>query len=176
MNIADLLADAFGRIAGEVHAAVDGLTPAQLAFRPDSQANSIAWLIWHLTRIQDDHVAGVTGTDQVWTSAGWADRFALPFAKSEHGYGHDARHVAAVTVSSGAMLTDYHDAVHRATLSFIGGLTDPDLDRIVDRSWSPPVTLGVRLVSVISDDLQHVGQAAYVRGLIERGLIERSQA
>jgi uncharacterized damage-inducible protein DinB len=167
MTIAELLTDAFGRIREEVHAAVRGLTPAQLAFRPDSQANSIAWLVWHLTRIQDDHVAAAAGADQVWTSAGWADKFALPFAKSEHGYGHDARHVAAVKVSSGAMLTDYYDAVHQATLSHLERLTDADLDRIVDRSWNPPVTLGVRLVSVISDDLQHVGQAAYLRGLIE---------
>ena len=166
MRTADVLADSFGRVHYEVHQCLDGLAPGELAYRPDGAANSIAWLVWHLTRIQDDHVAGAAGTDQVWTSAGWADRFALPFAKSEHGYGHDARHVAAVTVSSGAMLTDYHDAVHQATLSFVGGLTDPDLDRIVDRSWNPPVTLGVRLISVISDDLQHVGQAAYLRGLL----------
>jgi uncharacterized damage-inducible protein DinB len=174
MTIAELLADAFGRIREEVHQAVDGLTPRQLAFRPDSQANSIAWLVWHLTRIQDDHVAKAAGVEQVWTAAGWAKRYALPFATSEHGYGHDARHVAAVKVESGEMLTEYYDAVHQATLSFVGRLADSDLDRIVDKSWNPPVSLGVRLVSVISDDLQHVGQAAYLRGLIERGMSGRS--
>ena len=168
MTIAELLADAFERIRQEVHRATDGLTAAQLAYRPDSQSNSIAWLVWHLTRIQDDHVAGVAGRTQVWTAAGWADRFALPFATSEHGYGHDAAHVAAVKVSSAEMLTEYYDAVHAATLSYVATLTDADLDRVVDESWNPPVTLGVRLVSVISDDLQHVGQAAYLRGLIER--------
>ena len=173
MTIAELLADSFGRIQEAVHQAVDGLNPGQLALRPDSQANSIAWLVWHLTRIQDDHLARAAGVEQVWTSAGWAQRFALPFAASEHGYGHDARHVAAVKVKSGEMLTDYYDAVHTATLSFVGQLTDADLDRVVDESWNPPVTLGVRLVSVINDDQQHVGQAAYLRGLIERGLTER---
>jgi uncharacterized damage-inducible protein DinB len=169
MTIAELLADAFERIRQEVHHATDGLTAAQLAFRPDSRANSIAWLVWHLTRVQDDHVAGVAGSPQVWTSAGWADRFALPFATSEHGYGHDAAHVAAVKVSSAELLTGYYDGVHAATLAYVATLTDADLDRVVDESWNPPVTLGVRLVSVISDDLQHVGQAAYLRGLIERG-------
>lgn len=168
MTIAELLADAFGRVREEVHQAVDGLTPDQLAFRPDSQANSIGWLVWHLTRIQDDHVAGVTGAEQKWMSAGWADRFALPFEVADHGYGHDAHQVAAVRVSSGELLTGYYDAVHQATLDYVGQLADSDLDRIVDSSWDPPVSLGVRLVSVISDDLQHVGQAAYLRGLIER--------
>ena len=170
---ADLLADAFGRVRDVVHGAVDGLTPGQLAFRPDSGSNSIAWLVWHLTRIQDDHIADVAGTGQVWTSThdgvSWADRFGLPFAASATGYGHGTEAVAAVQVQSGEMLTAYYDAVHEQTIRYVRGLSDADLDRIVDKAWDPPVTLAVRLVSVISDDLQHAGQAAYLRGLIERG-------
>ncbi len=173
MTIADLLADAFGRVRETVHEAVDGLTPGQLAFRPESGANSIAWLVWHLTRIQDDHIADVAGTGQVWTSGrggtSWADRFGLPFAASATGYGHGTEAVAAVQVESGELLTGYYDAVHEETLRYVRGLSEEDLDRIVDKAWDPPVTLGVRLVSVISDDLQHAGQAAYLRGLIERG-------
>jgi len=158
---ADLLADAFGRVREVVHDAVDGLTPGQLAFRPDSGSNSIAWLVWHLTRIQDDHVADVAGT--------WADRFGLPFAASATGYGHGSEAVAAVQVQPGELLTAYYDAVHEKTIRYVRGLSDADLDRVVDKAWDPPVTLAVRLVSVISDDLQHAGQAAYLRGLIERG-------
>ena len=173
MTIAELLADAFGRIREAVHEAVGGLTPGQLAFRPDNGSNSIAWLVWHLTRIQDDHIADVAGTGQVWTAGAsgstWADRFGLPFAASATGYGHGSEAVAAVQVRSGEMLTGYYDAVHEETLSYLQGLTEADLDRIVDKAWDPPVTLGVRLVSVISDDLQHAGQAAYLRGIIERG-------
>jgi hypothetical protein len=136
MTGAELLVDAFGRVRGVVHRAVGGLSPEQLAFQVDPEANSIAWLVWHLTRIQDDHVAGVAGTEQVWTSQGWVDRFGLPFDPLATGYGHR--------------------------------LVDADLDRVVDRSWDPPVTLGVRLVSVIADDLQHAGQAAFVRGILQR--------
>jgi uncharacterized damage-inducible protein DinB len=172
-STAELLTDAFSRIRDGVHGAVDGLTPGQLSFRPDSEANSIAWLVWHLTRIQDDHIADVAGAGQVWTSerdgSSWADRFGLPFASSATGYGHGAEAVAAVQVKSGELLTGYYDEVHEETLRYVRGLTDSDLDAIVDRNWNPPVTLGVRLVSVISDDLQHAGQAAYLRGLIERG-------
>jgi uncharacterized damage-inducible protein DinB len=173
MTIAELLADAFGRIRETVHEVVDGLTPGQLAFRPDNGSNSIAWLVWHLTRIQDDHIADAAGTGQVWTAGAsgstWADRFGLPFAASATGYGHGSEAVAALQVRSGELLTGYYDAVHEETLSYVQGLTEADLDRIVDKAWDPPVTLGVRLVSVISDDLQHVGQAAYLRGIIERG-------
>jgi Protein of unknown function (DUF664) len=171
MTTAELLADAFGRIREVVHEAVDGLTAEQLAFRPAGtgeagrKANSIAWLIWHLTRIEDDHLAGAMGTEQVWTSGGWARRFALPFADHDTGYGHAPDDVAAVKTPA-ELLTGYQDAVHAQSLRLVSGITDADLDRIVDERWDPPVTLGVRLVSVISDSLQHAGQAAYLRGLI----------
>ncbi len=167
MTIAELLADAFARVQEVVHEVVGGLEPSQLAFRPVNEANSVAWLVWHLTRIQDDHLAEAAGTEQVWMAGGWADRFGLPFAPSETGYGHDPGQVGAVQVRSGELLTGYYDAVHQQTLRYVEGLTEPDLDRIVDERWDPPVTLGVRLVSVISDDLQHAGQAAYLRGLIK---------
>jgi hypothetical protein len=169
MTSAQLLADAFGRIQGVVHRVVGGLNQEQLAYRLDAEANSIAWLVWHLTRIQDDHIADAAGTSQVWTSRGWAERFALPFSVADTGYGHGAEQVAAVRIESPDLLTGYHDAVYEQTIDYVGALTDDDLSRIVDRAWDPPVTLGVRLVSVISDDLQHAGQAALVRGVIARG-------
>ena len=168
MTAADVLADAFGRVRQIVHHVVDSSNPEQLMFRPDGQANSIAWLVWHLTRIQDDHIAGVAGTEQLWTSKGWAERFGLPFAASATGYGQASEDVAAVRVESGELLTGYHDAVYEETLRYLRGLADDELARIVDASWDPPVTLGVRLVSVISDNLQHAGQAAYVLGLATR--------
>jgi hypothetical protein len=168
MTSAELLVDAVGRIRGVVHRAVDGLTVEQLAVRLDPGANSIAWLVWHLTRIQDDHVADAAGTEQAWTSGGWVERFGLPFDPLATGYGHRSREVAAVRVESGDLLVGYYDAVHQQTIRYVRDLTDTDLDRVVDEAWDPPVTLGVRLVSVIGDDLQHAGQAAFVRGLVER--------
>jgi Protein of unknown function (DUF664) len=165
MTSADLLADAFDRIREDVHHTVDGLSVQQLSFRLDP--DSIAWLIWHLTRVQDDHVAEAEGTDQVWTSRGWADRFALPFGRLDTGYAHSSDDVAAVRADA-ELLTGYHDEVFEQTTRYVQTLTDEDLPRVVDKSWDPPVTLGVRLVSVISDDLQHVGQAALIRGILLR--------
>src|SRR4051794_33110391 len=165
MDIPQLLQEAYGRILPTVSSAVDGLTAEQLAARPDPQANSIAWLVWHLTRIQDDHIADVAGTEQVWTSGGWARRFDLPLDDRDTGYGHSADDVAAVRVDSPDLLTGYLSAVTDATTSYLAGLSGADLDRVVDERWDPPVTLAVRLVSVLNDDLQHAGQASYVRGL-----------
>jgi uncharacterized damage-inducible protein DinB len=165
MTSAELLTDAFGRVQETMHEAVDGMSEAQLAARLDDDANSIAWLCWHLTRVQDDHVADAFGVEQVWTA--FIERFALPFGPGATGYGHNSAQVALVRVS-GDLLTAYQDAVHEQTLALVSDLTDADLSRVVDERWDPPVTLGVRLVSVISDALQHAGQAAFVRGILLR--------
>ena len=166
MTTAELLADALSRVREVVHEVAKGLSPEQIAFRPGPDANSIGWLIWHLTRVQDDHVSDVAGTEQVWTAGGWAERFGLPFDADETGWGHSAEQVGRMRAQSADLLTGYYDAVHASTLRFIHTLTDADLNRIVDERWDPPVSLGVRLVSVIDDDAQHAGQAAYVRGLV----------
>ncbi len=169
MTSAELLAEAFSRIGPTVSRVVDGLTADQLTYRPRDSANTICWLVWHLTRIQDDHIADVAGDEQVWTAQGWADRFGLPLDVADTGYGHTPAQVAEVAVSDPALLIGYLDAVLEHTTTFVAGLDDADLDRVVDENWDPPVTLGVRLVSVISDDLQHAGQAAYLKGLLGSG-------
>jgi uncharacterized protein DUF664 len=167
MNAIDVLRDLFDRVKTDVHGAVDGLDEAAVTHRVDGGANSIAWLVWHLTRIEDDHVAGVAGTEQVWTADGWAERFDLPFPPAEHGYGMSDADVDRVRVS-GDLLAGYHDAVAERTASYVATLTPDDLDRVVDDRWDPPVTLGVRLVSVVNEVNAHLGQAQYVRGLLER--------
>lgn len=167
MNGPAVLLEGLSRIGEMLHGAVEGLSDEQLTYQPDEESNTIAWLAWHLTRIQDDHVAGVAETDQVWTSDGWAERFSLPLPVTDHGYGHTAEQVASVRADAGSLL-GYYDAVEKVTVAYLKGLTDNDLDRVVDRRWDPPVTLGVRLVSVINDDTAHAAQAAYLRGLIER--------
>jgi hypothetical protein len=167
MDIAELLTDAFGRVREQVPALVSGLDLDQLAWRPDDHANSMAWLLWHLTRVADDHVADVAGTEQVWTSAGWHDRFGLPFPPEAHGYGHTTDEVAQVR-ADGDLLAGYHADTMARVVEYVGSLTAADLDRVVDERWDPPVTLGVRLVSVLDDTTQHFGQAAYLRGLLDR--------
>jgi hypothetical protein len=163
----ELLSEAFGRISAVVHSALTGASIEVLTYRVDPGANTMAWLIWHLTRVQDGHIAELLGQEQVWTAGGWVDRFALPFDAQATGYRQTAGDVAAVRAEAD-LLSGYYDAVHLRTIDYLQTLTDADFARIVDTSWDPPVTLAVRLVSILSDDLQHAGQAAYVRGLAMR--------
>jgi uncharacterized damage-inducible protein DinB len=170
MTSADLLVDGFGRIRENVVDVLSGLTRDQLTYRVGVSANPISWLVWHLTRVQDDHVAKAFGESQVWSDGGWAARFGLPPQTMDHGYGHTDDQVAAVAAAtaSAELLTEYHEATYAHTVKLVAGVTDADLSKIVDTRWTPPVTLGVRLVSVLDDDMQHAGQAAYVRGLLKQ--------
>jgi uncharacterized damage-inducible protein DinB len=163
----DLLVDAFGRVNETVRAALEGLTEDQLTARLDPEANTIAWLVWHLARVQDDHVADAAGTEQLWTAAGWVERFGLPFDVSATGYGQSSEEVGKVRAGA-ELLAAYHDSVHRATVEYVAGLGEHDLDRVVDERWDPPVTLAVRLLSVANDGAQHAGQASFVRGILQR--------
>jgi uncharacterized damage-inducible protein DinB len=169
VNVTELLTDMFGRIPDLVDTAVRGLSAEQLHWAPGAGANSVGWLVWHLTRVQDSHVAELLEQDQVWQSGEWAKRFGLDGAAAgpgNTGYGHRAADVAAVRPEDAQALTDYYQAVHARTLEYVAGLREHDLDTVVDEAWDPPVTLGVRLVSIVDDDVQHAGQAAYVRGLL----------
>ncbi len=165
MKPADVFIDLFERVLENGLAAVAGLDLDQLAHRPAPDTNSIAWLVWHTARGQDTQVAHLAGTEQVWFSQGWVERFGLPIDAQDHGYGHTSEQVGQVRAGA-ELLAGYLRAVHAATVDYLRGLTEDDLDEVVDTDWDPPVTRGVRLVSIVDDDAQHVGQAAYLRGLL----------
>ena len=170
----DILRDAYERIRDSLRSLLHGLDAQTLLWRPDREANSIGWLAWHLTRVQDDHVAAVGRVDQVWTRGGFHDRFALPYEVEDIGYGQTSAEVGAFTVTDVDLLVEYQDAVHTMTMRVLDELAsapdgeDSGYARIVDAHWDPPVTVAVRLVSVIGDAQAHLGQIGYLRGMAQR--------
>jgi len=161
----ELLRDSFARLIEHVDAITDGLTDEVSFYRPTAGANSIAWLLWHSARVQDAQLCDIAGIEQVWTRDGWVDRFDLDLPRDSHGYGHTPEQVAKVRAPAD-LLAGYYHAVHRTTLEFVASVTPDELERIVDRRWTPAVTASARLVSIFDDCAQHLGQAAYLRGII----------
>ncbi len=163
----DILLDSLGRVRETVHGLLDDVPEENLNESPAAGTNTISWLVWHLTRVIDLHVADAFDVDVVWTTRGWYERFALPFPASAHGYGMTFDEVLRVRAGADD-LRGYFDDSYAVAEEQLRAVTDADLDRIVDESWDPPVSLGVRLVSMINDATQHVGQAAYAAGILER--------
>jgi hypothetical protein len=162
--VRELLRDSFTRLVEHVEELTDGLTDEVAFFRPTAGANSISWLIWHSARQHDLQLSHIAGTEQVWFSGGWVDRFALDLPRDSMGYGHDTEEVGRVRASAD-LLAGYYHGVHKSTLEYIASVTPEELARVVDTRWNPPVTASARLVSIIDDSAQHLGQAAYVRGI-----------
>ena len=166
MESSDLLVEAYTHINRIVHQAADGLSQDQLAYRPEPGANSIAWLVWHLTRIQDSHLKNVVQLEEAWLTEEWSDRFGMP-GSTGIGFGDGPEEVAAIRPQR-AILLGYHDRVAGRVLDYLPTVNAEELDRIVDTSYDPHVKAGIRLMSVVQDNTQHAGQARYIRGMIER--------
>jgi hypothetical protein len=169
MDVRAVLTDLFDRVDEHVDEILEGLGPAELTRRPGPDANPIGWLLWHIARVEDAQVADLVGEDQLWASGPWAARFGLEPDPGNSGYGHTPAQVAAVRPESTDALRDYARAVRARTGGFLASLTADELDRIVDEAWDPPVTMGVRLISIADDQIQHAGAAAYVKGLLQQG-------
>jgi hypothetical protein len=160
----EILRDAFTRLIEHVDDLTDDLTEDVAYYRPTPEANTITWLIWHSARIQDAQLCDVAGIEQAWFREGWVDRFALDLPRDAHGYGHTPEEVAKVRASPD-LLAGYYHAVHKLSLEYVASLSADELARVVDERWTPPVTASARLVSIIDDAAQHLGQAAYIRGI-----------
>jgi hypothetical protein len=164
---ADLLLDSLGRVRDTAHRVLDDTPEALLATPPAPGTNTVAWLVWHLTRGVDEQVAGALRYQPTWEAGGWRERFALPLPADAQGYGMTFDEVLLVQASADD-LRGYLDAAFAAAADALRGVTDADLDRVVDEHWDPPVTLAIRLVSVVNDGTQHVGQASYASGILSR--------
>jgi len=162
----ELLRDAFTRLIEHADELTDGLSDDISNYRPTPSANSIAWLLWHSARVQDIQVAHLAGVEELWTRDGWVDRFGLDLPRDDTGYGHSPEDVVKVHAPA-ELLSGYYRAVHQFTLDYTGGVTAEELARVVDSNWDPPVTASARLVSIIDDCAQHLGQAAYLRGIAQ---------
>ncbi len=168
MEWQELIIDGYGRIEDSLAKALTGLTRDDLDRLPHPDCNSMGWLAWHLARLQDSSIASLMGEEQIWITGRWHTRFGRPPDAADTGFGHSSEDVAAFRSPDVDTFLDYYRAVLAQTRRYISGLSPDELGRELDESWYQPLpTVGVRLVSVMCDGLKHVGQAAYVRGLLK---------
>ena len=166
MEWSDLLIDSYGRVLGSLERTLKGLTEEDLNWQPRPDSNSIGWLTWHLTRLLDDQISALMGEEQLWTKDGWHAKFNRPPDPKDRGFGDSPEQVAAFKSPDIETLLSYHRAVLERSKRYFLTLSNSDLARELDETWYQPVpTVGVRLISVLADSLQHAGQMAYVRGL-----------
>ncbi len=145
---------------------MEGLSTEDLNWQPKPDSNSIGWLAWHLTRWQDVQIASFLKKEQVWIKDDWYRIFGRTADAKDHGMGHKPDDLAKFKSPDTATQLSYHQAVLAQTKDFLRTLSPSDLDKVVEgTSFQPSPTVGMRIIGVLSDGMQHAGQAAYVRGL-----------
>jgi len=167
MESAGLVLDALGRVRGMVREALRDLSPAELLSPPKPH---IAWLVWHIARVQDANFSGLLDCPQLWIADGWHARFNMPPDPRDYGSGHrqTREQVDAFIVTDKALLLDYHDAVFAQTKSYLSTVSNADLNRVLNEpQYTPLPTLSIRLTSVINCNTRHAGQIEYLRGLVK---------
>lgn len=165
MDIKELFAD-FAQRPIDAAKNLPPLTAEQLNAHPGDHPNSIAWLLWHSGREVDVQLADLTGNEQLWKN--YRGRFDLGEIGDSLGYGHTPEQAARIKVDTQELLIDYLDATLTTLNDYVAGLSDSDFDEIIDHNWNPPVTRGIRLVSIVDDAIQHVAQSAYASGALTR--------
>src|SRR5687767_10923138 len=110
MRLNEIYRYAFEQVQEGVVRTIGGLDDVALTWRADDEANTIAWLVWHLARVEDSHIAHLAGREQLWTTDGWAPALGLPEDYDDTGYGHTPEQVAEIQPPADALLR-YVDAV-----------------------------------------------------------------
>lgn len=168
MTWQQLLIDGYGRIYEELQRALSGLSQGDLDHQPKPDCNSMGWLAWHLIRVQDGQIADLMDAEQVYIKDGWYSEFNRQPEPEDVGFGHSSEQVAAFKSPDVSVIMNYEKEVLERVKSFINSLSAEDLDRELNEPWFQPLpNVGVRLISIMSDALQHTGQIAYVRGLLK---------
>ena len=163
----DSIKSAMSEYLEDLKLKLDGLTEPELCWQVGLESNTIIWLVWHMARVEDNWINGVVGgNDTVWSSGGRSVKTGID--AEDNGYGDTPDDVRALPAVAVADLMDYFEAVRSSGLSVIDGLDDDDLGKeFVRRGRS--VNLEWILGHVVVEESQHLGQIAYVRGMI-RGL------
>lgn len=158
-----ILRRAFDEYLDGLTKAVAGLSPDERRFRPGEDANHIDFLVWHLARNEDGTISACARAEELWTSAGWHERWALP--ADGDGCGWTDAEVAAFPPIATDELAQYFDDVRRRTLTFLDGLTLDLLDEPMSEHH-PDVSVGQVLSHLVVEQSQHLGQVALIRGLL----------
>ncbi len=166
MNPMQMTVDILERARERFYDTLDQMTVDEANTMPHPLIKSVTWLLWHDARVMDLQISELAKTETLWTSQGWKERFNLPLPDNTQDWIHTPEEAALVTIADKEILKGYFDAAYELTCDYLISVEESSLDDVIDRSWDPPVTRRVRLVSTVDDISMHSGQAVYTRRLV----------
>ncbi|MDA0769103.1 MAG: DinB family protein [Chloroflexi bacterium] len=178
MRLGDFIEETLEDYYGRVNVAIEPLTSLEMAWRPSPEANSIAFIYWHVARVEDGWTNSFgKGESAVWQRDRWHERLGL--AEKGSGFGLSVEELAAFPDLPKDLLQEYFTSVRQETLAFLRGLGESDFDYVPNRTPFPETagtvsrfrsfSMARMYRQLIGEEDQHLGQISYVRGL-QRGL------
>ena len=168
MSAGEISNAAYDRIGGVFQRALTGLSIEQLGEQPSGpESNPIGWLAWHLTRTQDKTYSQLLGEEEAWTAGRWCERFGQPSDRGT-GNGDSLEQVRAFDPIDSDTLIAYFEAARAKSRRFLDGVTDDDLEKPSAAGVARDETIKLSIARVTGDLIQHTGQIAYIRGLVDR--------
>ncbi len=168
MDVKESLQIGLGEYWDGLRKALEGLTAAERRFQPNADANHIDFIVWHMARDEDGEIhTFAQRTGEIWQCDAWDQKLGLP--PGDSGFGYTVEQVANLPQFDMVDCLAYYEAVRRATLRYLDGLTPADLARCPHPERRPGYSIGRMLTHLIVEGSQHLGQVAYLRGL-QRGL------
>jgi hypothetical protein len=163
-----LILDGYDRMPQELEEVLKGLKKTDLDWQPKTECNSIGWTVWHLARVQDAQIAELMNEEQVYLKQKWYAKFERPTDPKDTGFGDTPQDVASFKSPSANVLSGYIRSTIDQSKTYINAISNTELDRVLDEPWfQPRPTVAVRLVSILADGHQHIGEASYIRGLLK---------
>ncbi len=149
-----------------VDSAMEGLDQETINRIPAEQCNSIAWILWHMSRVVDTFVnTRFQSRPQLWIAGGWHQRFGMGDDPDDRGVGWTMEQVASWSPPDLSVQLGYHQAVREAAAGYLSSATEADLAEVKVIPPAPePRTVANALGQMVWDAVAHGGQIAYLRG------------
>lgn len=165
MDAKELLLRSLEESHGYLTKALNGLTQEEATWSPSPECNSIAFILWHMIRVEDFFVNRVIQHEkELYETKKWQEKLGTP-AKA---YGYTVEELKAWPAPKLEILREYANSVQENTLAFLNSIPNERLSE-VPRPDRSPDSIGVMLEHLITEIALHVGQIAYLRG-VQRGL------
>lgn len=166
MSDMQLLCDLLDRAQERFLETINQMTVEELNQMPDPLIKSVSWLTWHTAKMLDQQVSQLNEEEALYFTQAWVDRFAFDLPKNTEDWKHSPEEAKKVIITDKELLIDYLKLTIKVSKNYLSQLDADTLEDIIDQSWNPAVTRGVRLVSTVDDALMHSGQAVYTRRLV----------
>jgi uncharacterized damage-inducible protein DinB len=167
MEVKEILIHTLEHSQRYINTTLDGLTQEEFGWSPNAECNSIAFIFWHIARVEDIIMNTIVQSGkEIYDTEGWQKKLGTP--AKDIGYHYTLEQLHAWPVPKLEVLQKYANAVRKKTLALIKSMPAEKLSEMPKNDLLPG-SIGHILSFMGIEIALHAGQMAYLRGM-QRGM------